>query len=339
MGLFESIQRSRQNIDDLANGLRGYMQKKKQEDAQNEFYGRLKQLTQKTEQIPFEEQAPQQNADVSKVQPAMPQQTQAAPRAQMNAPIQPMQPAGMSGVPTQTQTRQVDSGLTGRQKLVLALKEKPPQTPEEWAVVKQYADQLDITEPKPETFTAARGSGIFQKDANGNIVQVGSVPGQKAMDRKIGETTDPSNNHKILTMEDENGNQYSVDAGETTVTKHETPQERKDREHSNIEARASASAKGGGSKTNAKQAWESEKSAILKATKNAIADEDWDKPYSEVRSKLRGLGLSPQEAERRWYRANQLKSKAEVSGEIEKPKTETPKTAAVDPNDPMGILK
>ena len=91
---------------------------------------------------------------------------------------------------------------------------------------------------------------------------------------------------------------------------------------------------------NAGKAWESEKSAILKATKNSITEEDWDKPYSEVRSKLRGLGSTPTERENRWYKAHQLKSKAEVSGQIEQPKPGTPAPqVAVDPNDPMGILK
>ena len=81
----------------------------------------------------------------------------------------------------------------------------------------------------------------------------------------------------------------------------------------------------GNSTTNAKTAWETEKSAIQKATKNGITDEDWDKPYSEVRKKLRGLGSTPTERENRWYKAHQLKAKAEVTGQIETPKTETPK--------------
>ncbi len=214
MGLYESIQRSQNNIDELSGDLKDYLQKRKQADATNEFYDKLKGITaQNTVTAPDNaQQMPSQ----------IPQQTQAAPRRNMNAPIQPMQAA--SAIPQnqiQTKTTTPDRMASLRQYLM----QNPEKLndPNVAPLIQQEFTLNSMLNPEPDLMALHPGEAAFNK-RTGKKAFVAPPITRTETDKRVAETVDPDTHHKMVTMERPNGEQYVVDAGATIVPSHETPE-------------------------------------------------------------------------------------------------------------------
>ena len=187
MGLYESIQRSQNNIDELSGDLKDYLQKRKQADATNEFYTKLRQFGSPQTTVIGGDVKPE--TDVSNLGPGystpQPTQSPAQMRAAMAQPKQVTAPEnlGSESVPVSasSQIQPTAASQTGeittrtpskREALRAYLSNNPPQTPEELNAVKQYADMLDITEPKSNYQMIPKDATLARVDDQGNVTPV-----------------------------------------------------------------------------------------------------------------------------------------------------------------------
>jgi hypothetical protein len=208
MGLYESIQRSQGSIDDIAGALHNYITQKRQKDVQQSLYEGLNKFMKPQTTITGGDVKPQTNVATLGAQPVQGQPTQSpeqmraalsstqvTPQGRMTEPAPNMPVAqdelgsAQVSVNPSSQIQPTAASLTGeittrtpskREALRAYLSNVSPEQfsdPYFMQALKQHADMLDLTEPKPETFTAAAGAGIFTRDPEtGEIRQTGAVP-------------------------------------------------------------------------------------------------------------------------------------------------------------------
>ena len=178
MGLYESIQRSQPFINDIASSLHDYMQKERLAN----MYSKLRELSAPQTTFSGGDRRPTENVAPAQGQPTQPPMDM---RTAMQTPKQPAMPEnlGPETVPVSpssriqptpaSQTGEINTHTPSKREALKAyLSGNPPQTQEDLQAIKQYADLLDLTEPKPIYQMIPKDATLTSIDERGNVTPV-----------------------------------------------------------------------------------------------------------------------------------------------------------------------